>query len=343
MPNAYISGSGAYVPPRVVPNDELVEHYGIDTSDEWIQKRTGIRERRFAAQGVTTSDLAVPAAEQAIEASGRDKSDIDMIVFATLTPDYAFPGAGVMLADKLGLCDGPGATFVPALDIRAQCSGFVYGIGTATSMIEAGAYKNILIVGAEKHSPGLDMTTRGRAMATLFGDGAGAVVLSATDEDRGVRSWELGSDGRFADVLCQKVWDLRNTPYVQVGPDGNGIVPLDRLWPEMDGRKVFRHAVERMTIALMSQCMKNGITGADIDLFLFHQANMRINEYLANSMGIPPEKLVHNIDRYGNTTAATIPLLIAEAERDGRLKKGMKVAMIAFGSGFTWGASIVDW
>jgi len=341
--NAYISGSGAYVPPNVVTNDDLVEHYGIETSDEWIQKRTGIKERRFAADGVGTSDLAVPACEQAIEAAGIDKTDIGMIIFATLSPDYVFPGAGVMVADKLGLCEGNGATFVPALDVRNQCSGFLYGLGAASSMVRSGAYDHVLLVGAEKHSPGLDLTTRGRAVASLFGDGAGAVVVSATDEDRGVRSWELGADGRFADELCQRVWRIHKQDFFEIGPDGRGIVPLDDMYTTMDGRKVFRHAVERMTIALMSQCMKNGISGADIDLFLFHQANMRINEYLANSMGIPPEKLVHNIDKYGNTTAATIPLLIAEAERDGRLKPGMKVAMIAFGSGFTWGAAIVDW
>ncbi len=343
MRNAYISGSGAYVPPNVVTNDDLVEHYGIETSDEWIQKRTGIKERRFAADGVGTSDLAVPACEQAIEAAGIDKTDIGMIIFATLSPDYVFPGAGVMVADKLGLCEGNGATFVPALDVRNQCSGFLYGLGAASSMVRSGAYDHVLLVGAEKHSPGLDLTTRGRAVASLFGDGAGAVVVSATDEDRGVRSWELGADGRFADELCQRVWRIHKQDFFEIGPDGRGIVPLDDMYTTMDGRKVFRHAVERMTIALMSQCMKNGISGADIDLFLFHQANMRINEYLANSMGIPPEKLVHNIDKYGNTTAATIPLLIAEAERDGRLKPGMKVAMIAFGSGFTWGAAIVDW
>ena len=343
MRNAYISGSGAYVPPNVVTNDDLVEHYGIETSDEWIQKRTGIKERRFAADGVGTSDLAVPACEQAIEAAGIDKTDIGMIIFATLSPDYVFPGAGVMVADKLGLCEGNGATFVPALDVRNQCSGFLYGLGAASSMVRSGAYDHVLLVGAEKHSPGLDLTTRGRAVASLFGDGAGAVVVSATDVDRGVRSWELGADGRFADELCQRVWRIHKQDFFEIGPDGRGIVPLDDMNTTMDGRKVFRHAVERMTIALMSQCMKNGISGADIDLFLFHQANMRINEYLANSMGIPPEKLVHNIDKYGNTTAATIPLLIAEAERDGRLKPGMKVAMIAFGSGFTWGAAIVDW
>jgi len=343
MVNAYISGSGGYVPPRIVTNDDLVNEYGMDTSDEWIQKRTGIKERRFAADGVGPAELAVPAAEAAIEAAGIDKRDIDMLIFATLSPEHAFPGSGVLLAEKLGLCDGSGATFVPALDIRNQCSGFLYGLTVATAMVRAGTAKHVLLVGGEKHSAGLDLTTRGRAVGTLFGDGAGAVVVSATDEDRGVRSFKLGADGRYAEMLCQKVWDSRRSDFIELGPDGNGVVSPEDMYTTMDGRKVFRHAVERMTVALMEVCMAEGITGEDIDLFLFHQANMRINEYLANSMGIPPEKLVHNIDRYGNTTAATIPLLIAEAERDGRLKPGMKVAMIAFGSGFTWGATIVDW
>ncbi|MCP4867924.1 MAG: ketoacyl-ACP synthase III [Proteobacteria bacterium] len=343
MRNAYISGSGAYVPPRVVTNNDLVNEYGLDTSDEWIQKRTGIKERRYAAVGVGPAELAVVASEQAIEAAGIDKSDIDMIIFATLSPEYAFPGSGVLLAEKLGLCDGTGATFVPALDIRNQCSGFVYGLTVAKGLIASGGAEHVLLVGGEKHSSGLDFTTRGRAVASLFGDGAGAVVVSATDEDRGIRAHKLGSDGRYAEMLCQQVWDCRRSHFFNLDENGNGVVPPDEMYTTMDGRKVFRHAVERMTEALMGVCMESGITGTDIDLFLFHQANMRINEYLANMMGIPPEKLVHNIDKYGNTTAATIPLLIAEAERDGRLKPGMKVAMIAFGSGFTWGAAIADW
>lgn len=343
MRNAYISGSGGYVPPRVVTNDDLVNEYGIDTSDEWIHKRTGIRERRYAADGVGPSDLALVASEQAIEAAGIDRSDLDMIIFATLSPEFAFPGSGVLLGEKLGLCEGSGATFVPALDIRNQCSGFLYGLSVATALVRSGGAEHILLVGGEKHSPGLDHTTRGRSVASLFGDGAGAVVVSATDEDRGVRSQKLGADGRFAEMLCQKVWDSRRSDFLVLDENGNGVVPPEEMYTTMDGRKVFRHAVERMTEALMGVCMDSGINGTDIDLFLFHQANMRINEYLANMMGIPPEKLVHNIDKYGNTTAATIPLLIAEAERDGRLKPGMKVAMIAFGSGFTWGAAILDW
>ncbi|MEZ4222255.1 MAG: beta-ketoacyl-ACP synthase III [Polyangiaceae bacterium] len=343
MPNAYISGTGFYVPPDVVSNDELAKRYGIDTTHEWIVKRTGIEERRFAKEGVGTSDLALPAAKDAIERAGLQPRDIDMILFATLSPDHAFPGSGVYLQEKLGLCEGDQAKFVPALDIRNQCSGFVYGLATATSMVESGRVKHVLLVGAETHSAALDLSTGGRTVASLFGDGAGAVVVSATDEDRGVRGWYLGADGRHADVLSQKVWDIRKRPFIPLNEEGVGQVPPSHMWAQMDGKQVFRNAVERMIGVLMQACMDQNLTRDDIDLFCFHQANMRINQYVAQQIGIPEEKLVHNIQRYGNTTAATIPILLAEAERDGRLKRGMKVAMIAFGSGFTWGAAIADW
>jgi 3-oxoacyl-[acyl-carrier-protein] synthase-3 len=210
-------------------------------------------------------------------------------------------------------------------------------------MIQAGAAKHVLLVGAETHSAAIDLSTRGRQVSTLFGDGAGAVVVSATDEDRGVRTWHLGADGRFAEKLCMSVWNIRKRPYLPVNEDGVGQVPVDMLWPYMEGKVVFRHAVERMCGALMQACWALSVDARDIDLFFFHQANKRINEYVANTLGIPPEKVPSNIERYGNTTAATIPILLAEAERDGILRRGMKVAMVAFGSGFTWGSAIVDW
>jgi 3-oxoacyl-[acyl-carrier-protein] synthase-3 len=224
MPNAYISGTGFYVPPRVVTNTMLRTEYGIDTTEEWIVKRTGIEERRYSEPGVATSDLAVPAAEDAIRRAGITKQDIDMILFATLSPDAAFPGCGVYLQQKLGLCDGDDATFVPAMDIRNQCSGFVYSLATATSMVKSGAMKNVLVVGAETHSAAIDLSDRGRTVASLFGDGAGAVVVSATDEDRGVRGWYLGADGRHADALRQQVWDIRERPFIPLGEDGWGRV-----------------------------------------------------------------------------------------------------------------------
>lgn len=342
MPNAYISGTGAYVPPRVVTNDDLVETYGIDTNHDWIVKRTGIEARRFADDGVCSADMAVPASEQAIANAGLDKSAIDMIVFATLSPKHAFPGDGVYLQEKLGLCE-PGQRFIPALDVRNQCSGFLYGLSVAASMVQAGGCKHVLLVGAETHSHALDLSTRGRTVSSLFGDGAGAVVVSATDEDRGVRGWVLGADGRYADKLCQRVWDMSKMPYFQVDEQGMGQVPPEDMWAHMEGRLVFKNAVERMIAALMQACWEQKITLDEIDLFCFHQANLRINQMVAEMLEIPAEKTVHNIQRYGNTTAATIPLLLAEAEAEGKLKPGMKVAMVAFGSGFTWGAAIVDW
>jgi 3-oxoacyl-[acyl-carrier-protein] synthase III len=343
VPNAYISGTGFNVPPRVVTNDDLVKSYGIDTTHEWVVQRTGIEERRFAALGVSTSDLALPAAKEAISRAGLEPRDLDMILFATLSPDHHFPGAGVYLQEKLGLCGGDSPAFTPAMDIRNQCSGFLYALATATAMVQAGSLRHVLVVGAEVHSAALDLSTRGRTVACLFGDGAGAVVVSATDEDRGVRGWYLGADGRHADVLCQKIWDISQRPYVPVGEDGSGRVAPEMLWAQMEGKLVFRNAVERMIGVLMKACADQNLTRDDIDLFVFHQANMRINQYIADQIGIPPERVLHNIQRYGNTTAATIPILLAEAERSGKLSPGMKVAMVAFGSGFTWGGAIVDW
>jgi 3-oxoacyl-[acyl-carrier-protein] synthase-3 len=343
VPNAFISGTGFYVPPRRVTNEDLKTIYGIDTTHEWIQKRTGIEERRFADEGVATSDLALYASEAAIARAGIAKTDLDMIIFATLSPDHCFPGSGVYLQRKLGLCDGPNAKFVPALDVRNQCSGFLYSLATATSMIRSGASKHVLVVGAEVHSAAIDLTTRGRAVASLFGDGAGAVVVSATDEDRGIRTWRLGADGRFTDALCQRVWDIRRRPFLPQNEQGWGMVAPAEMWAHMEGKLVFKNAVERMMTVLMEACLDAGCTGQDIDLFFFHQANLRINQYIQEQLGIPDDKIVSNIQRYGNTTAATIPILLAEAEEAGTLRRGMKIAMVAFGSGFTWGGAIADW
>lgn len=343
MTHAYISGTGFYVPPEVVSNEVLREKYGIDTTHEWIVQRTGIEERRFAAAGVGTSDLALQASRDAIERAGLTPRDLDMILLATLSPDHAFPGSGVYLQEKLGLCTGDSPKFVPALDIRNQCSGFVYGLATASSMVESGRCKHVLLVGAETHSAALDLSTDGRTISSLFGDGAGAVVVSATEEDRGIRGWYLGADGRHADVLSQKVWDIKQRPFIPLNEQGVGQVQPSHMWAHMDGKLVFRNAVERMIGALMQACMDQNLTRDDIDLFFFHQANMRINQYVAQQIGLPEDKVVHNIQRYGNTTAATIPILLAEAERSGRLKRGMKIAMVAFGSGFTWGSVIADW
>src|SRR5207244_4194468 len=212
----------------------------------------------------------------AIAKAGIDKSDLDMIVFATLSPDHCFPGSGVYMQQKLGLCDGPNAKFVPALDVRNQCSGFLYSLGTATSMVKSGACKHVLVVGAEVHSAALDLSTRGRTVASLFGDGAGAVIVSATEEDRGIRTWKLGADGRHADVLAQRVWDIKKRPFIPVNEEGIGQVSPFMMWAQMDGKTVFKNAIERMMTVLMEACIGAGCTGNDIDLFVFHQANMRI-------------------------------------------------------------------
>lgn len=343
MINAYISGTGFYVPPRVVTNQMLADEYGIETNDEWICSRTGIKERRFSDDGVYTSDLAARASVEAIARAGITARDLDMIVLATLSPDCHFPGTGIYLQKKLGVTEGDDPKFVPAMDVRNQCSGFLYGLSVATSMVQAGAARHVLLVGAETHSHAMDMTTRGRTVCTLFGDGAGAVVVSRTEQDRGVRGWRLGADGRYSEDLCQKIWNVSNRTFVPLDAEGRGIVQPDVMWAHMNGKVVFKNAVRRMIESLMGICMERNITRDDIDLFLFHQANLRINEHVQKMLGIPDDKVVHNIERYGNTTAATIPIMLAEAERDGRLVPGKKVAMVAFGSGFTWGSAIVDW
>ena len=343
MPNAYISGTGFYVPDDIVTNQELVTRYGIDTTDEWIVKRTGIEARRFAPEGVGSADLAVPAVEMALERAGIAKTDIGMIIFATLSPDHAFPGSGVYLQAKLGLTDDDVRNFAGCLDVRNQCSGFLYGLATAASMVESGSVDNVVVVGAETHSAALDLSTEGRDVASLFGDGAGAVIVSATDEDRGVRSWHLGADGRHADALSQKVWDISKRPFIPVNEAGVGQVAPDFMFAHMKGRLVFKNAVERMVGALMKEFQKQSLTLDDVDLFFFHQANLRINQFVAKQLGLAEEKLFHNIERYGNTTAATIPIMLAEAQGQGRLERGMKIATVAFGSGFTWGAAIIDW
>lgn len=359
MPNAYISGTGMFVPDNVVTNDDLREKYGMDTTHEWIVKRTGIEERRYAPDGMGAEEMGAKAAEQAIADAGLQKSDIGMIIAATLSPRHCFPGSACYIQQHLDLPN------VPAMDIRNQCSGFMYAYTTACSLVQAGGVDNVLVIGCECHSHALDLTTRGRTVASLFGDGAGAVVVSRTDEDRGLRSWNLGADGRFADDLCQKVWDIRRTTFFPLDTDqddtapellldpsaesvaarrlGNGVVDPSMMWAHMDGRKVFRHAVEKMITSLMTVCWEQKITVHDLDLVLMHQANLRINQYVADQLKLPEEKTFHNIMRYGNTTAATLPLLMAEATRAGKLKPGMKVGLVAFGSGFTWGAAVLDW
>jgi len=331
VPRTIFAGTGFYVPDRVVTNEELT-HY-MDTSDEWIVERTGIRERRWVPEGMSGADMARRAAEMALEDAGMEASQVDAIVLGTLSPDHFFPGTGVFLQRELGL---PG---VPALDVRAQCSGFLYGLSVANAWIRSGQYRTVLLVGVEIHSTGLDMSTRGRDLAVLFGDGAGAAVLVAGEDDgRGVLSTHIHADGRYADILWTEFASSRHHPRIT-----EELVREGRHYPTMQGKEVFKHAVSRMPEAVEEALAANGLTAADLDLVIPHQANLRITQMVQRRLGLPEEKVVSNIDRYGNTTAATIPIALAEVVRDGRLRRGDLLCMVAFGSGFTWGSALIRW
>jgi 3-oxoacyl-[acyl-carrier-protein] synthase-3 len=328
---AKITGTGMYVPDRVVTNDDLAKL--MDTSDEWIRQRSGIVERHFIEEGQTPSDLAREASKRALETAGLDASDVDCIVLATLSPEADFPGTSFFLQDGLGLSE------TPCFDLRAQCSGFVYSLGVAKSFIESGQFQRVLVVGCEVHSTGIDLTDEGRDVAVLFGDGAGAVVLEANDDARnpaGLLEVRLHAQGKFA----RKLW---------IEAPGSGFTPTRisqelieqrRHFPRMEGRFVFKHAVTRMPEVLMEALNAVSLKLEDVDLFLFHQANLRINEYVAQQLEIPVEKCLNNIARYGNCSAASIPILLDEAVRDARLTPGQIVAMTTFGSGFSWSCAL---
>jgi 3-oxoacyl-[acyl-carrier-protein] synthase-3 len=325
-----ILGVGHYVPTRVVTNDDLSKL--MSTSDEWIVQRTGIRERRYIEHtGIGASDLAVPACKMALEHAGLKASDVDAIIFATLSPDHNFPGSGCFLADKLGL---PG---VPALDIRNQCSGFLYGLSIADAWVRAGVYKHVLLVGAEVHSTGVEFNDRGRDVAVLFGDGAGAAVIgAATGPDQGLKAIKLHADGSGAKDLWLEAPASAYMP--RLTPE---MLAEGRHYPSMNGKSVFRWATEKMPEVIREVMADAKVDLAAVDLFVPHQANLRINQYVGQKLGIPDAKTVHNIERYGNTTAATIPLGLSEAWREGRCQKGSNVLFAAFGSGFTWGGALI--
>jgi 3-oxoacyl-[acyl-carrier-protein] synthase-3 len=324
-----ILGSGHYVPTKVVTNDDLAQI--MPTTHEWIVQRTGIRERRFIEEsGIGASDLAVPAVKMACEQAGRDVKDIDAVLFATLSPDHNFPGAGCLLIHKLGL---PG---VPALDVRNQCSGFLYSLSVADAWVRGGVYKNVLIVGSEVHSTGLEFTERGRDVAVLFGDGAGAVLVGeATRPGQGVRSLELHADGAGAYDLWLEAPASKCIP--RLTPE---MLEQGKHYPQMNGKQVFRWATEKMPEVAHAVVKKAEMTIGDVDLFVPHQANMRINQMVAAKLGIPEDRVVHNIERYGNTTAATIPIGISESWREGKIREGSRVLMAAFGAGFTWAGGV---
>ena len=331
MPRSAILGVGHYVPTKVVTNDDLSKL--MPTTDEWIQQRTGIKERRFIEHDdIGASDLAIPASKMAVERAGRSLKDVDMIIFATLSPDAFFPGSGCFLADKLGLGG------VPALDIRNQCSGFLYGLSIADAWVRAGSYKNILVVGAEVHSTGIELAERGRDVAVLFGDGAGAALVGPSQSpDRGVLSVALHADGSGAKDLWIQAPASRRSPCRIT----HEMLDRGEHYPAMNGKQVFRWATEKMPEVAQEVLASAEMTVADVDLFVPHQANMRINEMVAKKLGIPGDKVVHNIQRYGNTTAATIPIGLSESWAEGRLKEGTRVLMAAFGSGYTWGGAVM--
>lgn len=335
-----ILGVGHYVPENIVTNDDLSKL--MSTNDEWITERTGIKERRHRKNRndseETTAFLAKKASEIALKNANLTAKDVDYIIFATLSPDYFFPGSGVLLQEMLG-CDTIGA-----LDVRNQCSGFVYAMSVANALIVSGTYKNILVVGSEIHSFGLDFSDRGRGVSVIFGDGAGALILSATEDPdaQGVLATNMHSEGKYADELAVKFpgskfgWSDR----VLNEPDA---ITAEEIYPHMNGNFVFKHAVTRFPESIMEALNKAGKTIDDLDLLIPHQANIRIAQYVQQLLKLPDEKVFVNIQKYGNTTAASIPIALSEAIQEGRMKRGDLVCLSAFGSGFTWGSVLFEY
>lgn len=329
-----VTGTGMCVPDRVVTNSDLASL--MDTSDEWIRQRTGISERRWVEEGESPSTLAEAAALQALEDAGLEVGDIDCILLSTLSPEYDFPGTSFFLHERLGAGD------IPCVDLRAQCSGFLYGLFFADAMICAGRFRRMLVLGCEVHSTGLEITDRGRDVSVLFGDGAGAVILEANDDpdDRaGILEVRLHAEGRHA----KRLWVQSPGSALHPVRLSHEMIDDGSIFPRMDGKFVFKHAVTRMPEVLRETIDAAGVKVEDIDLFLFHQANLRINEYVANQLGISPDRVLNHIERYGNCSAAAIPMLLAEASRGGRIQPGQLVSMTAFGSGFTWASALLRW
>jgi len=334
--SAFIRSSGMYVPETVVKNNDLPE--ALETSDEWIVQRSGIHTRHVAKSGQQCSDLALKAVENLLSKGEVDAQEIDCIIFATLSPDIFFPGTGVFLQEKLGWAE----RHIPCYDIRQQCSGFVYGLQMAQAFIESGMYNNILLVGAEVHSNALDYSVRGRAVTVLFGDAAAAVVVSPSlGDNSGILLVKNHADGRGAlNGIHMKIFDIGKRPIIDYHPAD--FESNQAFYPEMPSSKnLFSNAVRRMTEVSLSTLAQLGLGRTDVDWVLPHQANMRINQMVANQLEVPQDKVLYNIHKYGNTTAATIPLLLAEYTDDGTIHRGDLLLMVAFGSGFTWGAAVV--
>ena len=334
LKNSYISGLGMNVPDNIIKNSDLSQY--MDTSDEWIYERSGIKERRVIdrkeTDGVGPSDLAIPAVEDALKMAKLNKEDIDLIIFSTAMPDYFLPGSGCLLQEKMGF------PTIGTLDIRQQCAGFIYGLDIADQYIKNGRYKNILFVCSEVQSTTIDYSNRGRDVAVLFGDGCGAVIVSATSKKKGVLSTHLHSQGKYA----KELWI--ETPSAKMYPRlTNKLVEEGRHHLKMNGREVFKQAVRRFP-EVITECLEyNSLKSEDIALFLPHQANIRINNMVQKKMGLKDSQVLNNIHKYGNTTSATIPILLSEAHKNGKIKDGDLILMAAFGSGFTWGASLIKW
>ena len=331
MPNPYISGTGFYLPPRIVTNDELSSY--MDTTDEWIQERTGIKERRYVEKGVGPSDLAIPATEQALKAAGLTVSDIDFIIFATSTPDFYAPGSGCVLQEKMGFNE------IGALDIRVQCSGFIYGLSIAEQYIRTGNFKNILLIGAEVQSTAMNLTDEGRDTAIIFGDGAGAAIISATEENKGILSTHMHSEGKYLKELWLEA-PASNAGHPRITRE---VLDEGKQYLKMNGKEVFRHAVTRFPEVINEALEANNLTSENINLLIPHQANLRITQMVQKRLGLSNDQVFSNIHKYGNTTAATIPIALAEALNEGRIKDGDLLVLAAFGAGFTWASAIMKW
>ncbi|MCR8666402.1 ketoacyl-ACP synthase III [Aestuariibaculum sp. M13] len=336
MYNSKIIGLGKYVPDHVVTNQDLSKM--MDTNDEWIQERTGIQERRWVKEGSgdTTATMGVKAAKVAIERAGIDKDDIDFIIFATLSPDMYFPGPGVQVQHALDI------KTVGALDVRNQCSGFVYALSVADNFIKTGMYKNILVIGSELHSHGLDKTTRGRGVSVIFGDGAGAAVLTREEDNtKGILSTHLHAQGEHAEelVLMAPGMGTRWVNDILADNDPND----ESYYPYMNGQFVFKNAVVRFSEVIMEGLLKNNLTPEAIDMLIPHQANLRIAQFIQKKFNLKDDRVFNNIQKYGNTTAASIPIALTEAWEEGKIKEGDTVVLAAFGSGFTWGSVIINW
>ena len=332
MPKSKIKGVGFYVPDNVIKNSDLEEI--MDTSDEWIQERTGIKERRWIEGDLTTSLMGTYASKIAIKNAKISKNDIDFIIFATLSPDYFFPGSGVLLQKNLQIKE------VGALDIRNQCSGFIYGLSVADQYIKSGMYENILVVGSEIHSGGLDKSSRGRSVSVIFGDGAGAAIVSKSNDESEILSTHLHSEGKFAEELA--VIKPATTFWIDKiidddDEDGKG------FFPKMNGNFVFKNAIKRFEEVIFESLNYNNYTSKDIDMLITHQANLRITQYIQKKLNIDENNIFNNIMSYGNTTSASIPIALYEALEKNKIKRGDLVCLAAFGSGFTWASALIRW